>query len=195
MFKSFSSTLADLPRSFSCCLSSYSVQNSLAPASGERNSTVDVILGVLKTRQVDGGSSRVCKFLIKKTVRDHFLEIFCKLQSTFKKSEQEFVFSSVQTLYRKSATLVKRRLLKISRRATFRNIPCTCQISGQSCKTLKFSVTLLKSDSTTDAVQPILKFWKQTKKIFAVESVFELLLVGGLDSSNVLKGTLLKTFF
>ena len=126
MFKSFSSTLADLPRSFSCCLSSYSVQNSLAPASGERNSTVDVILGVLKTRQVDGGSSRVCKFLIKKTVRDHFLEIFCKLQSTFKKFDKEFVFSSVQTLYCKSATLVKRRLLKISRRATFRNIPCTC---------------------------------------------------------------------
>ena len=126
MFKSFSSTLADLPRSFSRCLSSYSVQNSLVPASGERNSTVDVIVGVLKTCQVDGGSLRVCKFLIRKTVRDHFLEIFCKLQSTFKKFDKEFVFSSVQTLYCKSATLVKRRLLKISRRATFRNTPCTC---------------------------------------------------------------------
>ena len=28
---------------------------------------------------------------------------------------------------------------------------------------------LLKSDSTTDALQPILKFSKQTKEIFAVE--------------------------
>ena len=37
------------------------------------------------------------------------------------------------------------------------------------------SVTLLKSDSTTDALQAILKFPKQTKEIFAVESVFELL--------------------
>ena len=37
------------------------------------------------------------------------------------------------------------------------------------------SATLLKSDSTTDALQPILKFSKQTTEIFAVESVFELL--------------------
>ena len=37
------------------------------------------------------------------------------------------------------------------------------------------SVTLLKSDSTTDDLKPILKFSKQTKEIFAVESVFELL--------------------
>ena len=39
----------------------------------------------------------------------------------------------------------------------------------------RVSATLLKSDSTTDALQPILKFSKQTKEIFAVESVFELL--------------------
>ena len=37
------------------------------------------------------------------------------------------------------------------------------------------SATLLKSDSTTDALQPILKFSKQTKEIFAVESVFAFL--------------------
>ena len=39
----------------------------------------------------------------------------------------------------------------------------------------KVSVTLVKTDSTTDDLKPILKFWKQTKEIFAVESVFELL--------------------
>ena len=33
----------------------------------------------------------------------------------------------------------------------------------------------VKSDSTTDALQPILKFSKQTKEIFAVESVFAFL--------------------
>ena len=35
------------------------------------------------------------------------------------------------------------------------------------------SVTLLKSDSITDTLQPILTFSKQTKEILAVESVFE----------------------
>ena len=39
----------------------------------------------------------------------------------------------------------------------------------------RVSATLLKSDSTTGAPQPILKFSKQTKEIFAVESVFKLL--------------------
>ena len=57
------------------------------------------------------------------------------------------------------------------------------------------SVTLLKSDSTTDALQAILKFLKKTKEILAVESVFKFLSVGGLGSSNFLKVTLLKTFF
>ena len=118
--------------------SSYSVQNLLAPASEERKSTVDVILGVLKTHKLDGSSLQVCKFLIRKTIRDHFLEVFCKFQNTSKKFEKEFVFSSVQTLYCKPATLVKRRLLKICRAATFRNIPCTYWIFGQSCKTLEF---------------------------------------------------------
>ena len=39
----------------------------------------------------------------------------------------------------------------------------------------EISVTLLKSDSTTDTLQAILKFSKQTKEIFVVESDFELL--------------------
>ena len=52
------------------------------------------------------------------------------------------------------------------------------------------SVTLLKSDSITDALQPILKFSKQTKEIFDADSVFDI-----LESSNFVKGTLLNTFF
>ena len=59
----------------------------------------------------------------------------------------------------------------------------------------EISVTLLNSDSTTDDLKPTLKFSKQTKEIFAVESAFELLEVDGLYCSNFLKGTLLKTFF
>ena len=49
----------------------------------------------------------VCKFLIRKTIRNHFLEIFCKLQSTFKKFDNEFVFSNAQTLYCKPHFLIK----------------------------------------------------------------------------------------
>ena len=52
------------------------------------------------------------------------------------------------------------------------------------------SVTLLKSDSITDALQPILKFSKETKEIFDADSVFDI-----LESSNFVKGTLLNTFF
>ena len=51
MVKYFSSTLADLFGSFRRCLEQLTVENPLAPASEERNSTVDVISGVLKTRE------------------------------------------------------------------------------------------------------------------------------------------------
>ena len=56
MVKYFSSTLADLP-----VKSRYSVENPLAPASEEKNSTVDVFSEVLRN-----------------PIGDHFLEIFCK---------------------------------------------------------------------------------------------------------------------
>ena len=39
----------------------------------------------------------------------------------------------------------------------------------------KVFVTLLETDSTTDALQAILRFWKHTKEMFALELVFELL--------------------
>ena len=62
-----------------------SVETSLAPASEERNSAMDVISGVLKTRKAESCSLYVCVFLIRNHIRDHFLEIFCKSQNTFKK--------------------------------------------------------------------------------------------------------------
>ena len=81
ILKSFSSTLAHLPGSFSAVYSSYSVENLLAPDSEERNSTVDIILGVLKTLKVKSCILHVCKFLISKPIRDQFLEIFCKFKA------------------------------------------------------------------------------------------------------------------
>ena len=42
------------------------MQDPLASPSEERNSTLDVILGFLKTRKADGDSLQDCKFLIRK---------------------------------------------------------------------------------------------------------------------------------
>ena len=36
-------------------------------------------------KNTEGSSLQVCQFLIRKLSRDHFLEIFCKFQSIFKK--------------------------------------------------------------------------------------------------------------
>ena len=58
--------------------SSYSVENLLVPSSKERNSTGDVISGLLNIHTAKGCILHVCKFLIKNPIRDHFLEIFCK---------------------------------------------------------------------------------------------------------------------
>ena len=71
---------------FNCCL---------APASEERSSTLDVISGILKAHKAESCSLQVCKFVIRNPIRDHFLEIFCKLESTFKKFGWKFVFSSI----------------------------------------------------------------------------------------------------
>ena len=78
LVKSFWSTLAHLSRSFSRCLEQLFCRNLLALASEERNSTVDVISGVLKTLTAESCILHVCKFLISNPIRDHFLEIFCK---------------------------------------------------------------------------------------------------------------------
>ena len=61
------------------------------------------ISGVLKTRKAGSCSlqvsDKVYKFLIKNPIKNHFLEIFCKFQSTFKKFGWEFVLVSLQTVY------------------------------------------------------------------------------------------------
>ena len=78
MVKSFLSTLAHLPGSFNRCLEQLLCRNLLALASGERNSTIDVISRVLKTLKAENCILHVSKFLIRNPIRDYFLEIFCK---------------------------------------------------------------------------------------------------------------------
>ena len=67
---------------------------------------------------------------------------------------------TLYTVYCKRATPAKSGLLGISRRATFQNTPCTCYISRQNAEV---SVTLPKSDSTTDAFLTILKIFGTNK--------------------------------
>ena len=76
--KSFSRTLEQLPGSFSRCLEQLFCRKPLAPASEERNSTADVISGVLKTLTPESYILQARKFLIRNPIRVHFLEIFCK---------------------------------------------------------------------------------------------------------------------
>ena len=64
--------------SFNRCLEQLFCRNLLALASEERNSTVDVISGVLKTLTTESCILHNCKFLVRNPIRDHFLEIFCK---------------------------------------------------------------------------------------------------------------------
>ena len=76
MRKSFSSTLVDLPGRFWLLFSA---------CSEERNSTVDVISGILKTHKAESCSLQFCKSLIRNPIRDHFQKTFCRLKSIFKK--------------------------------------------------------------------------------------------------------------
>ena len=90
---------------------------------------MDIISQVLRAGTAENCSLQISKFLIRKPIGDHFVEIYCKFQSTFKKFGQKF-FNSVVNCnllsYCKPATPVKRGLLETSRRAAFWNIPGTC---------------------------------------------------------------------
>ena len=61
----------------------------------------------------------------------------------------------MQTLYCKPTAPVKRGVLKIYRKATFGNIPCTCYIFSTELQNAEVSLNLLKCDSTTDTLPAI----------------------------------------
>ena len=136
----------------------------------------------LKTRNTKSCSLQVCKFLKRNPVRDHLLGIFCKFQSNLKRFRSSFLVAS-QTVCCKTATPVKGELLEIS---AMHVVNFSTELQNV------VSVTFLKCDSTTDALPAILNKQKEHLRWsqFSVQ-----LQVGGLGSSNFLKGTLLKTFF
>ena len=77
---------------------------------------------------------------------DRFLEIFCLARSSF--------LIALQTAECKPATPVKRGLLEMSRRATFRNKPVhVLEFSTDLQNPEIYLANLVKYGSTTDVVQ------------------------------------------
>ena len=104
--------------------SSYSVENLLAPASEERNSTMDATLGALKTRK-----AAICKsvnFRWGTSVEITFWKFSVSFKAHVRNLVKSSFFVALQAVYCKPATPVKRALLEILRKATFGNILCTC---------------------------------------------------------------------
>ena len=134
MMKSFPSTLVGLPGSFSCYL--------------EQLFFAEPVRFCFRRKELH---SR-CYFRSFKNTQGWKLQLAGTPYSvSFKaplKIWLEVRFVSLETVYCKPATPIKRGLFEISRRVTFRDISFTCYIYRQSCKT-EVSFTLLKSDSTT----------------------------------------------
>ena len=103
---------------FSWCLSSYSVDDTLVPATEESNSTVDATIEVLKTRKEESCSLQVCKFLMRNISEYFFPANFFMIQRTFKKFGLEFSFSSVANYTLQ--LLLKREFSKFPEKLLFR---------------------------------------------------------------------------
>ena len=88
MVKSSSNTLASFPESVCCCLEQLFCSDVVSACFWRKELRYECYLtisGVLKTPKTESCSLYVCVFLIRNQIRDHFLEIFCKFQNTFKK--------------------------------------------------------------------------------------------------------------
>ena len=104
--------------------SSYSVENPLVPASEERNSTMDATLGALKTRKA--AVCRSVNFWWGTPVEVTSYKLSVSFKAHLRNLVKSLFLVALQTEYCKPATLVKRGLPEISRKAIFRNIPCPC---------------------------------------------------------------------
>ena len=130
-----------------------------------KDSTRDIISGVLKTRSAEGCSLQGCIITCKKGTS--FEIISWKFSVSFKAPLRKFVKSSflvaLKTVDCKLATAVKRGLSRkvsreISREATFQNMPIhVLEISAKLQNAEIYTVTLLKSVSITDAHSTISK--------------------------------------
>ena len=94
----------------------------------------------------------VCKFPIRNPIRDYFLGIFRKFQSTFKKFWSRF--ENLEIVFCKPATTVKGVFSKHIIHVL--NLPTELQNT-------EASFILLKNDSTTESVPEILKILGTSK--------------------------------
>ena len=104
--------------------SSYSVENPLAPASEERNSTMDVTSGTLKTRKA--AVCRSVNFWYGASVEITSWKFSVRIKAHLRNLVMCLLLVELQTVYCQPGTPVKRGLLEISRKGTFRNTLCTC---------------------------------------------------------------------
>ena len=93
---------------FAAVWRNYSVETSLVPASEERNSAMDVISGVLKTRKAESCSLNVCVFLIRSQIRDHSWKFFVNFKTPFRNLVKCQFLAALQILYCKPANPIKR---------------------------------------------------------------------------------------
>ena len=136
----------------------------------------------------------VCIFLIRNLLETTSWKFSISFKTPLRNLVRGSFLVALQTVYYKPATPMKRGLLEISRIVTFRNIPMHFLTELQNTEV---SVTLLKSESTTDALTAIFIIFgksKQGRHLWWSQFLVQLQ-VGRLDRSNFLKGTLLKTFF
>ena len=105
---------------------SYSVENPLVAASEERNSTMGATLGALKTRKA--AVFRSVNFRWGTSVEITSWKFSVSFKAYLRNLVRRLFMVALQTDYCKPTTPLKRGLLEISRKVTFRNIPCPCYI-------------------------------------------------------------------
>ena len=160
-----------------------------------KDSTGDIISGVLKTRTAEGCSLQGCIVTYEKGTP---LEIISwKYSVSFKAPLTNFVKSSflvaLKTVDCKPATAVKRGLSRkisreTSRKATFRNIPIhVLEISEKLQNGEIYTVTLLKSVSITDVHPTISKILGTLTENFSSGVSFSTIISGRIGQAELLK--------
>ena len=142
--------------------SSYSVENPFVPASEERNSTMDATLGALKTRKA--AVCRSVNFWWGTPVEVTSYKLSVSFKAHLRNLVKSLFLVALQTEYCKPATpFIKGDFLKFLESPFFGIYHARVRFFLTELQNLEASLTLLKYDSTTDAVPAILKFPRTNK--------------------------------
>ena len=160
-----------------------------------KDSSGNIISGVLKTRTAEGCSLQGCMVNYEKgtpleIISSKFYVSFEALLTNFVKSS---FLEALKTVDCKPATAVKRGLSRkisreISRKATFRNIPIhVLEIPAKLQNAEIYTVTLLKSVSITDAHPTISKILGTLTENFYSGVSFSTIIGGRIGQVELLK--------